>query len=154
MGAKSPAHRLLIRSRQLTLDEWQLLAEAFVWLAIASAAIRTQPFLQVGRMASSPLGRAPPAERAVVVGKVRWAVKTAARWTPWRAVCFQQGLTAQIMLRRRGVDSTLYFGAAPGDESGMEAHVWVRDGERDVVGVEEAKGFAVLARFPSDGHRN
>ena len=52
------------------------------------------------------------------------------------------------MLRRRGVPSFLYFGAAPDDKRGLIAHVWVRDGDVDIVGGEETSRFAVLATFP------
>ena len=52
-------------------------------------------------------------------------------------MCFQQGLAAQLMLRRRGIPSVLYYGAAQ-DGSGLHAHVWVRDGDIDVIGGEIA----------------
>jgi hypothetical protein len=52
------------------------------------------------------------------------------------------------MLRRRGIDSTLYFGAARSPEKGLQAHVWVKTGELEVIGCEEAADFAVLAAFP------
>jgi hypothetical protein len=68
---------------------------------------------------------------------------------PWRALCFQQGLAAQLMLRRRGIPSVLYYGAAQEDRTGLCAHVWVRDGEIDVIGGEIAHRFAILATFPS-----
>jgi hypothetical protein len=32
---------------------------------------------------------------------------------------------------------------------GLSAHVWVKAGEREVVGCEEAVGYAALAAFPS-----
>jgi len=65
-------------------------------------------------------------------------------------MCFEQGLAAQLMLRRRGIASVLYFGVAPNDQNGLAAHVWVRDGDVDVVGGESASEFAVLATFPPD----
>jgi len=52
------------------------------------------------------------------------------------------------MLRRRGIDSVLYYGAAQDPENGLRAHVWVRDGDVDVIGCEIARGFAILAAFP------
>jgi hypothetical protein len=64
-------------------------------------------------------------------------------------LCFQQGLAAQLMLRRRGIPSVLYYGAAQGDRTGLCAHVWVQDGEVDVIGGEIAHRFAILATFPS-----
>jgi hypothetical protein len=63
-------------------------------------------------------------------------------------MCFQQGLAAQLMLRRRGIPSVLYYGAAQDDKSGLYAHVWVRDGDVDVIGGEIAHRFAILAAFP------
>jgi hypothetical protein len=63
-------------------------------------------------------------------------------------MCFQQGLAAQLMLRRRGIPSVLYYGAAQDDRSGLYAHVWVRDGDVDVIGGEIADRFAILAAFP------
>jgi hypothetical protein len=82
------------------------------------------------------------------VRRIRWAIIAAAGRVPWRALCFQQGLAAQLMLRRRGVPSVLYYGAAQGERTGLSGHVWVRDGDVDVVGGEIADRFAVLATFP------
>ena len=42
----------------------------------------------------------------------------------------------------------LYYGAAQDEKSGLHAHVWLRDGEVDVVGGEIACRFATLAMFP------
>ena len=42
----------------------------------------------------------------------------------------------------------LYYGAAQDNRSGLYAHVWVRDGDDDVIGGEVASRFAVLATFP------
>jgi hypothetical protein len=53
------------------------------------------------------------------------------------------------MLRRRGVPSVLYYGAALDNGSGLSTHVWVRDGDVDVIGGEIADRFAILATFPS-----
>jgi hypothetical protein len=52
------------------------------------------------------------------------------------------------MLRRRGIPSALYYGAKPDDLSGLSAHVWVRDGDVDVIGGDIAHDFAILAIFP------
>ncbi len=59
--------------------------------------------------------------------------------------CFERGLAAHAMLRRRGLQSVLYYGAA--GAGGLRAHVWVRCAGVDVVGGDEAPDFAFLARF-------
>jgi hypothetical protein len=52
------------------------------------------------------------------------------------------------MLRRRGVPTVLYYGAAPDDERRLAAHVWVKAGETGVVGHKIADRFAILAKYP------
>ena len=138
--------------RNLDSERRAVFIEALIALVTASAAIRVLPFVRVGEMASRPLGAVGGGDD--VQKMVVWAVGAWARRVPWRAVCFQQGLAVQMMLRRRGVDSTLYFGAARRRKTGLEAHVWVKAGEVEVIGCEEARDFAVLAAFPRRGRRN
>lgn len=119
-------------------------------LALSAIVIAVLPFRYAGQLSSLRIGRAEPSgdERTLAVRRVRWAVLASARRVPWRAMCFEQGLAAQMMLRRRGIASVLYFGAAINDPKGLSAHVWVRDGEVDVLGGEVASEFAVLTTFP------
>jgi hypothetical protein len=58
------------------------------------------------------------------------------------------------MLRRRGVASVLYYGAAPDRERGLAAHAWVMAAEAGVIGHEIAHRFAVLAHFPPEMGQN
>jgi len=82
------------------------------------------------------------------VQRIGWAIRACARRAPWRALCFEQGLAAHFMLRKRGIASVLYYGAKPDEDKGLVTHVWVRHGDLDVVGGEDASTFAVLTRFP------
>jgi hypothetical protein len=52
------------------------------------------------------------------------------------------------MLRRRGIDATLYYGAATLPQRGLMAHVWVKDGVEAVVGCQAANKYHILARYP------
>jgi hypothetical protein len=130
-----------------------LLLEATFWLATAGLAIAVLPFRHVGRLAALPVRRPEPPhqKRLTDVCRIRWALLACSRRVPWRAMCFEQGLAAQFMLRRRGIPSILYYGAAPDDQRGLSAHVWVRDGDVDVIGGEIASRYAELATFPSRG---
>jgi hypothetical protein len=119
-------------------------------LAIAGIVIAVLPFRYVGLLAARPIRRPKLPGEAYVnkVQRIRWAIIAAAARVPWPALCFQQGLTAQLMLRRRGIPSVLYYGATQDDRNGLYAHVWVRDGDFDVIGGEIAYRFAILATFP------
>ena len=141
---------LLRRFWRLSWQDRLLLVEAILWLAIAGLAIAVLPFRHVGLLAARPIRRPelPRQARLNKVRRIRWAIISTAARVPWRALCFQQGLAAQLMLRRRGIPSVLYYGAAQDDRSGLSAHVWVRDGDVDVIGGEIAHRFAILATFP------
>src|SRR5262249_16712476 len=135
---------------RLPWHDRMLVLEAVLWLGVSSLAIAILPFRSVGRLAGIPIRRPelPLQTRLTEVRRIRCAVVASARRVPWHAMCFQQGLAAQFMLRRRGIPSVLFYGAAPNDPSGLSAHVWVRDGDVDVIGGEIASRFALLAAFP------
>jgi hypothetical protein len=69
---------------------------------------------------------------------------------PWRAVCFQQGLAAQFMLRQRSIPSTMFYGAALENADTLKAHAWVRAGDIDVIGCEIANRYTVVMTFSSE----
>jgi hypothetical protein len=148
---------LFRKLRRLSWQDRLLLLEAVYWLAVARIAIAVLPFRHVGLLAARPIRRPTPPHqvRLKKVRGVRWAIVTTSERVPWRALCFQQGLAAQLMLRLRGVPSVLYYGAAQNDQIGLFAHVWVRDGNVDVIGCEIASRYAVLATFPpqDDAHQ-
>ena len=132
-----------------------LACQAVVWLAVAAFALRAFSFKTAMKLAAHPLSGPSRGEAsaAVLAADIRWAVLAAARRVPWRTVCIHRGLAAQIMLRRRGAPSRLYYGARSDGlhedgSHGLAAHVWVRSGDQGVVGGEGADRFAVLAAFP------
>jgi Transglutaminase-like superfamily len=141
---------LLQRFWRLSSQDRLLLLEAVLWLAITGFAIALLPFRHVGLLASRPIHRPelPRQARAYKLQRIRWAIITTAARVPWRALCFERGLAAHFMLRRRGIPSVLYYGAAQDGRRGLCAHVWVRDGDVDVIGGENAYSFAILATFP------
>lgn len=134
-------------------EERRALGEALLLLALGAVAVRLMPLKWLGRISGAgPFGRPPcDADRAeVLTWMVGWAVQRAARRSPLRAKCFEQGLAAQIMLRRRGIDSTLFYGVgvAPCIERPVRAHVWVETERFPVVGRPEPGDFALLATWP------
>ena len=125
---------------------WPTLAEAGAVMIVASLAIRLVPFRQLARLmgGAGPVGRPGEQELATIVRAIRaWS-----RRLPWRTLCFEEGLTAHWMLRRRRYQSTLHYGAATIDGE-LKAYVWVRSGRLDVLGCDNAGDYALLASFPS-----
>lgn len=147
---RETGHRLVML-RGISWRRWRFLAESTLFLALAAAAIAFLPFARVARLAGGRRAARPAREAdKLLVDEIRCAIETIARRLPFRAKCFECGLAAQWMLRRRGLASTLFYGAALDASGGLSAHVWVRAGILDVVGCRNAADFAILARFPAD----
>jgi hypothetical protein len=146
MGVKQQ----LARIRAQTWRQRWLLIEAGLFLAAAAAAIAILPFSRVTRLAGKARNIAPRMPEDGEVRVLRWAIEAMARRAPFRSKCFERGLAAQWMLRRRGFDPTLFYGAARGAGGALAAHVWVCVGDRDVIGCENAAAFTMIARFPPE----
>ena len=133
------------RIRRLVSRDGVRIAEALACLALARAAVVVLPFrliaprLGVRRAETPPVAGLPPASRGVA-----WAVAVAARRTPWRSECLEQAIAAKTMLRRRGIQSTLYLGVA---RDPVAAHAWLRVGELNVTGGHDVARYAVVASF-------
>ena len=128
-----------------------LLIEALATLSVASLAIRFLPFRRVVMVVTAgvsdrSVGRD---ERDILIRRIVWALGACANRVPWKALCFQRGLAAHLMLRRRGLDSVLHYGVANVPDGALRAHVWITQGGQFVVGGEEAGAFTCLATFPS-----
>jgi len=122
-----------------------LLAEAGAAIVAASVAIRMTEFREL----AARLDRPPSAQRVADPETAYWVRRAVLAWgrrLPWRAKCFEQGLAAAWMLRRRGLAYTVHYGAAK-REGRLDAHVWVTSGETPVVGCENSEAFSLLATF-------
>jgi len=123
--------------------------EALVCLSIARLALRLVPFARLTwileRKGQDYLR---DGERARVREGVQWAISEASLYLPGETVCFPRAIAAQMMLRRRGITTTLYYGAATLPTRELKAHVWLQDGAIGVVGHETAGEYHILARYP------
>lgn len=128
-----------------------LFVEAYLRLAWARLLLRFLSFRQLTSFFSCPLPNTvlSPPERQQLRSDVSWAVDRASVYLPGKTVCFPRGISAQIMCRKRGIDTIMYYGAAIDPVVGLTAHVWVQDGPNGVVGHDVASQYGVLARFPA-----
>ena len=139
-----------------------MLIEAVAWLLVARLSLIFVSFPRLARRLGTLV--APTDARALrarsndqedqarVAEEVGWAVTRAARHVPFSAVCLPQAMAARIMLKRRGVDSVLHFGARIGqDKIGqdkpIDAHAWLDAAGVEVTGYPVASTFAEIACF-------
>jgi hypothetical protein len=134
--------------------EWLLAVEAFVLLAFFRMCLALVPVHKIiGAIThervgtgAGEAGEATERELAAAL-RVRWAVEAVVRHSPVAFVCFPQTLAGYVMLRRRGVASTMVYGVARSVEGELIAHTWLMVGDRAVVGGEAAGGFAEVERW-------
>jgi len=79
--------------------------------------------------------------------EIGWAVGVLGRRVPWDGRCLAQALAATGMLRRRGLEGTVIFGARQGESAGFDAHAWLRLGSRMVTGGREHQRFKIFTTF-------
>ena len=143
--------RRLVPARPIQRTRRWMLLEARLLLLASRLAIRFVPFSRLTWFFKRPAAwpELDGEARAQVIKDVRWAIKTGSGSQPERIVCFPRAVTAQAMLRRRGVSTTLYYGATSRSDAGLHAHVWLQDGEQGIIGrrIAAAAGHQVLARF-------
>lgn len=133
----------IMRMNRLSPERRALLIRAAVMLTTASAAVAMLPFRTAIRF-----GCVSSRGRELSIRDCVWAIEAAARRLPWRSMCIEQGIAAQRMLRRAGIDAILHYGARPASGSEVEAHVWVTVDGETILGGEQAQSFAELARYP------
>jgi len=135
----------LMRFYRLSRQRRATLLRAVLTLTAASAAVAILPFRTAIRFGSIGLKRGPD----LTVEDCVWAIEAASRRLPWQTMCIQKGLAAQRLLRGRGVNAVLHYGARRTvGPAQLEAHVWVSIDDNTIIGGEEAPGFAEVAVFP------
>ena len=141
---------------KLSSKEKKLFMEAYVILGMMRAAILTVSFKRLtsslkhsaDKKGSIPLNDK-ELQTAIMVGK---SIMRAAAYTPWESACLTQSLTAQKMLKKRGIPGVFYLGAAKDadSEQKMKAHAWTQCGDTIITGGGGHEEFTVLSVFGWD----
>ena len=137
------------RWRSLSGQRRRLLAEAFVMLCLARAALVFLPMRQVFRWLEQPsqdggTSVSSATDTSRTTESIRWAVLTTARYGPFSFVCFPQALAAHAMLRRRGVRSVMHYGVRRAADRTLRAHTWLEVDHHMLLGGETAMLFAPI----------
>ena len=100
-----------------------MLAQAVVLLSGVRLALK---FVTVTRLQGLAESKLPdhPGDEHLSAERIAWIVRVAAEKGPYFARCLEQSLVLNWLLRRRGVDAHILFGARKLNEQ-MEAHAWV-----------------------------
>jgi hypothetical protein len=145
--------RLIKRVLLLSLRDKGLLLEALVLLALARLAVVFLPFRWVarafGKQAALTTEEADPT-RIWQIRRVGTCVTKTSRHVPWTSKCLDQALAAKIMLARRGISTTVYFGVMNDEQGELAAHAWLRSGSRYVTGGDIRDRYTVINTFADE----
>ena len=138
------------RLLRLPIADKLLLLEALLALASARLAMFLLPFRSIAawmgtRGAQSPAAASP--EDLRIAQKVGWAVAALARRVPWDSRCLAQALAGSAMLRRRGLEGTVNFGARRDQSTPLAAHAWLRFGPAIITGASGHESFQIFTSF-------
>lgn len=130
-----------------------LLIEAFFLAAICRLIILTVPF----KMYKNCLGTYNKEtsydsniQDNLTIKKVARVIATISKYTPWQTKCLVQAMTAQRILRRRKVFTTIYLGVRKDKNNNVQAHAWLRAGRVIVTGGHNIDSFKEVARFGNE----
>jgi hypothetical protein len=131
-----------------------LALEALALLVIFRVCLALVPVRRIikaitpNRAATNPGGNEIASERDLEAArKVEWAVSAAARHSFVEFVCFPQTLTGYMLLRQRGVPSTMVYGVARSPDGELIAHTWLEVGDKIVTGGDGAAKFTAVDRW-------
>lgn len=134
---------------KLRFKDKLLVLETFILTAIARVIILIIPFNKIKKhigIHKKETSFEIDNTTSQIAFRVGWAVGHVSKNTPWQSKCLVQALTAQRMLKRRKVSSTIYLGVKK-KEGKMEAHAWLRCGHIYVTGGINKDEFTEVARF-------
>lgn len=145
------------RLRMVDWRERALLLEASAQLIAARLRIRILPFKAIARdlgtfvppgdpRISACRADAPEAQHRTA-RQIGWAVTRAAAHVPFEAVCLPQAMAAHAMLKRRGIDSAVHFGARRSTDKPIDAHAWLDAAGVEVTGYPVVEGMSELGAF-------
>jgi len=130
-------------NRRLSIEV--LFLSAFYRLCILTIPARNlQKFMGVLNEESA---QEEPEERYRDASKVSHAVNRVCGQTPWESKCLVRALTAQHLLRKQKIPSTLYLGVGKKGDA-MIAHAWLRSGRYYLTG-GCGDGYSLVAKFHS-----
>ena len=133
---------------RLSVGEQRILIKASLLLVVIRLGLWLLPFRTLRRLLAKAT-QAPPrlqqkADR-FCADRVARAVAVASNHVPGVGTCLTQALAAQVLLARRGHQTSLRIGAARGEEGQFEAHAWLECGGKVVIGGSELERYTRIA---------
>lgn len=140
---------------ELDAQRKNLFVKAYFLLGFIRFSLARNPFkalvadLKLHRGAASQSLLEPSIQEAART--VGWAIRTAAKFTPWKSTCLVQVLAAQRMLKNREIPGVFYLGAtntgAENEPPTLQAHAWLKCNDEVITGESGHQQYTVISSF-------
>ena len=140
----------------ISLTDKLMIIEAFFLTGIIRFCILFVPFSKLAKLSGKYNEESVYKlhDKQIFIGdKVGYIVYLVSKYTPWESKCLVKALTAQTLLRRRKITSTVYLGVAKDQNKKLIAHAWLRCGENIIAGDDERYGFTMVAKFANHARK-
>ena len=137
--------------------EYCFFLEAWILLAFSRSLIFFRPFRKLlpflGKQIPKPEAEqaaSEPVASEALLKIIQISILRAGHRSPWRTMCFEQALTARMMLHRRHIKSVIFFGVNINSEKKnkqITAHAWLICSDFTVTGGKNNQMFTVVGRF-------
>jgi hypothetical protein len=134
-------------------EQKKLFIEAFYYLIICQILILLYPFKKIIIRQKLEDTNLITQDYPIVESynkDISWAVKSAAKYVPFKALCLVQALTAQRMLKKRKIKGFLFLGLKKdkGSAKGLAAHAWVKCNNFIITGGDQPLDkYAVISVY-------
>jgi hypothetical protein len=127
-----------------------LFAEAVLTSAYVKITLLIFPFKKVASWLGTVQNQAEEVTGTThypLIKNMQFALKLCDRYTPWPTECYTRSLTAKIMLKRRSLPSTLYFGFMKDANNRLKGHSWLKSSGIVVTGFCDFSKYQVHSSF-------
>lgn len=130
-------------------EKWMLIRIGFL-LAFFRFCLIVLPFKRLARFLGEQHKESPdiwPAAEECYIENISRFITNMSNIVPWDAKCLVQAAAGKRLMNHNRIQSTIYFGVKKNDEGTLEAHAWLRVGNKIILGGENAHEFVVVSSY-------
>jgi hypothetical protein len=139
--------------REATFKDIILFIEAWILLAFSRLLLIFYTFKKIvlimSKLSKKKSNNNIVTDNTKLLQKINIGILRGSTYSPWRTKCFEQALAAKIMIKRRHITSTIFFGIRKNDKSKLLAHAWLIANDFIVTGGPKIDQYTVITSFES-----
>jgi hypothetical protein len=125
--------RRLSKLFRLEKSDRQILFEAYLLLSSIRLGLWLLPFGRLQKILGK-IGSSPKLDQELQIKQIVTAVNRSSKWSPGNVMCLARALTTEVLLTKYGYSPLLKIGVAKGSQGNLEAHAWVEEQEKVIIG--------------------